>query len=148
MSRLSVLGYAGLIPFIALPLLYLQPFYLSAAEIPELYSLYSALILGFMAGVFWPVLHTNSSAKTGRLAIAAVSFPVLSFIALFTASEYFLPAQACLFILLRLAEYRLGINRQYSISYRALRNQLTLIVSASHLLLYFIIDTGWSIVAA
>ena len=55
MSRLSVLGYAGLIPFIALPLLYLQPFYLSTAQTLELYSLYSALILGFMAGVLWPV---------------------------------------------------------------------------------------------
>jgi ABC-type uncharacterized transport system permease subunit len=141
MSRLSVLGYAGLIPFIALPLLYLQPFYLSAAQTLELYSLYSALILGFMAGVLWPVLHSNTTttAKADRLAIAAVIFPVLSFIALFTAVEYFLLAQACLFVLLRLSEYRLGINRQYSIGYRALRNQLTLVVSASHLSFYWLI---------
>ena len=143
MSRLSVLGYAGLIPFIALPLLYLQPFYLSAAQTLELYSLYSALILGFMAGVLWPVLHSNTTttAKADRLAIAAVIFPVLSFIALFTAVEYFLLAQACLFVLLRLTEYRLGINRQYSIGYRALRNQLTLVVSASHLWFYWLINT-------
>jgi len=141
MSRLSVLGYAGLIPFIALPLLYLQPFYLSAAQTLELYSLYSALIIGFMAGVLWPVLHSNTTttAKADRLAIAAVSFPVLSFIALFTAVKYFLLAQACLFVLLRLTEYRLGINRQYSIGYRALRNQLTLVVSASHLSFYWLI---------
>ncbi|KUM54999.1 DUF3429 domain-containing protein [Rheinheimera sp. EpRS3] len=141
MSRLSVLGYAGLMPFIALPLLYLQPFYLSAAQTLELYSLYSALILGFMAGVLWPVLHSNTTttAKADRLAIAAVIFPVLSFIALFTAVEYFLLAQACLFVLLRLTEYRLGINRQYSIGYRALRNQLTLVVSASHLSFYWLI---------
>ncbi|WP_240221117.1 DUF3429 domain-containing protein [Rheinheimera hassiensis] len=141
MSRLSVLGYAGLMPFIALPLLYLQPFYLSAAQALELYSLYSALILGFMAGVLWPVLHSNTTttAKADRLAIAAVIFPVLSFIALFTAVEYFLLAQACLFVLLRLTEYRLGINRQYSKGYRALRNQLTLVVSASHLSFYWLI---------
>ena len=143
MSRLSVLGYAGLMPFIALPLLYLQPFYLSAAQTLELYSLYSALILGFMAGVLWPVLHSNTTtaAKTDHLAIAAVIFPVLSFIALFTAVEYFLLAQACLFVLLRLSEYRLGINRQYSKGYRALRNQLTLVVSASHLWFYWLINT-------
>ncbi|MDP2713758.1 DUF3429 domain-containing protein [Rheinheimera sp.] len=141
MSRLSVLGYAGLMPFIALPLLYLQPFYLSAALTLELYSLYSALILGFMAGVLWPVLHSNTTtaAKTDHLAIAAVTFPVLSFIALLTAVEYFLLAQACLFVLLRLSEYRLGINRQYSKSYRALRNHLTLVVLASHSLLYYLI---------
>ena len=143
MSRLSVMGYAGLMPFIALPLLYLQPFYLSTAQTLELYSLYSALILGFMAGVLWPVLHSNNTtaANADRLAIAAVSFPVLSFIALFTAVEYFLPAQACLFVLLRLSEYRLGINRQYSKGYRALRNQLTLVVSASHLWFYWLINT-------
>lgn len=138
MSRLSVLGYAGLIPFITLPLLYHWQLWLSAADILQLYQLYSALILGFMAGVLWPVLHSNTApaAKTDRLAIAAVSFPVLSFIALFTSGDYFLPAQACLFVLLRLSEYRLGINRQYSSDYRALRNHLTLGVSISHLLFY------------
>ena len=63
MSRLSVMGYTGLMPFIALPLLYLQPFYLSAAQTLELYSLYSALILGFMAGVLWPVWSQQAALR-------------------------------------------------------------------------------------
>lgn len=140
MKLIKLLGYAGLIPFVALPLLYTTPMWLSPARILELYQLYSALILGFMAGVFWPVLQSNitSEAKTERLALAAVAFPVLSFLALFTAPEYFLPAQACLFVLLRLSEFRLGLNRQYAGPYRSLRNQLTLVVLFSHVLLYFL----------
>lgn len=144
MSRLSVLSYAGLIPFIALPLLYLKPFYLSAAQTLELYSLYSALILGFMAGVLWPVLHahTTTTVKTDNLATAAVAFPIFSFLALFTSAEYFLLAQACLFVLLRVTEYRLGVNRHYSKGYRALRNNLTLIVLISHVLLYYLVTAA------
>lgn len=140
MKPVHLLGYAGLIPFIVLPLSYSYPLWLSPAKALELYQLYSALILGFMAGGFWPVLHSNitSEAKTERLALAAVAFPVLSFLALFTAPEYFLPAQACLFVLLRLSEFRLGLNRQYAGPYRSLRNQLTLVVLFSHVLLYFL----------
>lgn len=140
MKLIKLLGYAGLIPFVALPLLYTTPMWLSPARILELYQLYSALILGFMAGALWPVLHSNmtSEAKTEQLALAAVAFPVLSFLALFTAPEYFLPAQACLFVLLRLSEFRLGLNRQYAGHYRSLRNQLTLVVLFSHVLLYFV----------
>lgn len=143
MTLINRLGYAGLIPFIGLPLLYSQPLWLSRADIMQLYQLYSALILGFMAGVLWPVLHSNTAAaaKINRLALLAVTFPVLSIIALLLAGEYFLPAQACLFVLLRTAEYRSGLNQQYSAQYRALRNRLTLVVCISHLLLYWLTST-------
>lgn len=109
----------------------------------QLYQLYSALILGFMAGVLWPVPLTNTAAaaKISRLALLAVTFPVLSIIALLLAGEYFLPAQACLFVLLRLAEYRSGINRQYQAQYRRLRNHLTLLVCISHLLFYWLLNS-------
>lgn len=144
MKPVHLLGYAGLIPFIVLPLSYSYPLWLSPAKALELYQLYSALILGFMAGVLWPALHNNTTtaAKTDRLALTAVLFPVLSFIALFSAEEYFLPAQACLFVLLRLTEMRLGINRQYQSEYRTLRNQLTLVVLFSHLLFYYLLSAG------
>ena len=141
MKLVHLLGYAGLIPFIVLPLCYSYPQWLSPATTLELYQLYSALILGFMAGVLWPALHNNATAaKSDRMALAAVTFPVLSFIALFAAAEYFLPAQACLFVLLRLTEVRLGINRQYQPQYRALRNQLTLVVLFSHFLQYYLVS--------
>uniref|UniRef100_A0A486XSY4 DUF3429 domain-containing protein n=1 Tax=Rheinheimera sp. BAL341 TaxID=1708203 RepID=A0A486XSY4_9GAMM len=141
MKLINLLGYAGLVPFIALPLLYATPVWLSNSQVISLYHLYSALILGFMAGALWPVMHTSTTtpAKVERLALAAVTFPVLSFVALLCAAEYFLPAQACLFVLLRFSEYRLGINRQYSVSYRSLRNQLTVVVLVSHALLYYLV---------
>ena len=142
MTLINRLGYAGLIPFIALPLLYSWQLWLSSADIMQLYQLYSALILGFMAGALWPVLHSNTAtaAKVNRLALLAVSFPVLSIIALLFADDYFLAAQACLFILLRTAEYRSGLNRQYQTQYRRLRNHLTLVVSISHLLFYWLVS--------
>ena len=144
MKPVHLLGYAGLIPFIVLPLSYSYPLWLSPAKALELYQLYSALILGFMAGVLWPALHSNTTtaAKTDRLALTAVFFPVLSFIALLSAAEYFLPAQACLFVLLLLTDMRLGINRQYQSEYRTLRNQLTLVVLFSHLLFYYLLSAG------
>ncbi|HEY9042806.1 MAG TPA: DUF3429 domain-containing protein [Rheinheimera sp.] len=142
----NLLGYAGLIPFILLPLLYVTPLLLSQEQVLELYGLYSALILGFMAGVLWPVLHNQTPApeKAWHLPLAAVMLPILSFIALLCAKPYFLPLQACLYVLLRLSEYRLGINRQYSKDYRALRNQLTTVVLLSHLSLRWLVsmDTG------
>lgn len=135
MNRLITLGYAGLLPFIALPLLYLYPLLLNTGQILNLYCLYSALILGFMAGILWPVLHDKAlnPGKAETMALLAVMFPVLSFGALLFGLQYFLLCQAGLFVLLRLGECRLGINRYYSSRYRSLRNQLTLIVLVSHL---------------
>ena len=91
MTLINRLGYAGLLPFIALPLLYSWQLWLSSADIMQLYQLYSALILGFMAGVLWPVLHSQSAttAKINRLALLAVAFPVLSIITLLLAGTYF-----------------------------------------------------------
>ena len=75
------------------------------------------------------------------MALLAVSFPVLSIFGLMLGSAHFLLLQALLFLLLRLAEYLSQINQHYSASYRGLRNQLTLVVSVSHILLYGLINT-------
>ena len=66
MKLINLLGYAGLVPFIALPLLYATPIWLGNSQVIALYNLYSALILGFMAGVLWPVIHASAAtpAKT------------------------------------------------------------------------------------
>lgn len=145
MKLIHLLGYAGLLPFIALPLLYNQQWMFDSAELLQLYQLYSALILGFMAGVLWPVLYQQQHTACGRhLALLAVCFPVLSIIGLAFASAHFLLLQALLFVLLRLAEYGSQINRQYSTDYCHLRNQLTLVVSASHLLMYWCVSSPLS----
>jgi len=127
---IRTLGYAGLIPFIGLAWLTWQPWLLSAAEATRLFHVYSALILGFMAGVLWPVLYR--AAAPGRTALLAVSFPVLSFIAYALVPAIAAPVQGLLFLALRVSEITSGIERNYLPAYRSLRWQLTVIVVACH----------------
>lgn len=139
MKGLATLGYAGLIPFVTLPLLFVFPLWLSSEQILELYFSYSAMILAFMAGVLWPVLH-NHSQKSAKLATIAVLFPVLSFIALLPGRDYFLLFQAALFVLLRQGEFWLGINRLYNAQYNTLRNRLTVVVVVSHVTFNWLVN--------
>lgn len=133
MKLIHALGYAGLLPFTLLPLAYHMQWLTDSSQLLQLYQLYSALILGFMAGVLWPVLdQPQNSAAGNRLALLAVSFPVLSVVGLALLPAYFLLLQACLFVLLRLTEFSSGINQRYSKAYQSLRNALTLVVTVSH----------------
>jgi hypothetical protein len=140
MKLLNALGYAGLLPFIGLPLLYQQQIWFDSPTLLHVYQLYSALILGFMAGVLWPALpQSDSHNNSHSLALLAVTFPVLSVIGLVLIEHSFLLLQLVLFLLLRLTELLTSINQRYSRSYRSLRNWLTLVVSVSHLVLYWLI---------
>lgn len=137
MKLINLLGYAGLLPFVLLPLAYHLQWLAGSAQLLLLYQLYSALILGFMAGVLWPVLYQQpASATTNKLALLAVSFPVFSIISLALLPGYFLLLQAILFALLRLSEVGSGINRRYSSSYQSLRNNLSVVVIISHVVMY------------
>lgn len=132
LTLLQWLGYLGLIPFLLLPLL-------SATGLMEfgpalrLFQLYSALILGFMAGVLWPVLYRPRAAR--RQALVSVAFPVVSFLgfALMVPSRWMV-MQAGLFLGLRLFEYLAGVDRRYPVYYAVLRWQLTGVVVVMHLL--------------
>lgn len=132
LTLLQWLGYLGLIPFVLVPLLgafgLMEP-----GQTLRVFQLYSALILGFMAGVLWPVLYRPKS--TNRRALVAVAFPIVSLVgfALMTPS-HFLVLQAVLFVGLRLFEYLAGVDRQYPAGYPSLRWQLTSIVVLMHLL--------------
>lgn len=132
LTLLQWLGYLGLIPFILVPLLgafgLMEP-----GQALRSFQLYSALILGFMAGVLWPVLYRTKSKN--RRALVAVAFPIVSLVG-FTllAPSHFLVLQAVLFVGLRLFENLAGVDRQYPRGYPALRWQLTSIVVLMHLL--------------
>lgn len=151
MKLIKYLGYAGLLPFALLPLAYHLQWY-DSAQLVLLYQLYSALILGFMAGVLWPVLYhqgpvlhqqeqSGTQASYNSYALLAVSFPVVSIIGLALLPGYFLLLQALLFVLLRLAECTTAINRRYSNGYQSLRNALTLVVTVSHLVMFTLLNT-------
>ncbi len=132
---IAILGYAGLIPFVFLPLASLLWPLLAPAQAMLLFQFYSCLILGFMAGVLWPVLHQPKAAT--QQALAAVSFPVVSFLALALLPAYSVLIQAGLFLALSFYEHFSGISQQYQQSYRTLRYQLTAVVVLSHLGFYF-----------
>lgn len=131
---LQLLGYAGLIPFIFLPLGSLVWQLMVPVQALLLFQFYSCLILGFMAGAIWPVLY-HAKQPMGR-AIWAVTFPVLALLGIALLPAYILLIMALLFLALRVYEYQTEINQLYSLPYQALRNQLTAVVVLCHLAFY------------
>jgi len=128
MPALHVLGYLGLIPFVGLTLLTFFP--LAGFDALSMFQRYSAIILGFMAGVLWPVWSQRLSVWP--LALFAVSLPVLSFLAGFLPTTGTLLVELLLFIALRLGERWLEIDEQYHPAYLQLRQQLTTVVVLCH----------------
>lgn len=135
MNTIRVLGYGGLVPFVLLPLLDITPFTDSAKAL-LLFQLYSCLILGFMAGVLWPVLY--HPAQPSVRAVIVVAFPVVSLLSFAFVPAYALLIQAALFLFLRLYEMLAGVEKLYPTYYALLRWQLTGVVVAMHLLYHFI----------
>ncbi|GGW49354.1 DUF3429 domain-containing protein [Alishewanella tabrizica] len=131
---LHLLGYSGLLPFILLPLCSLIWPLLAPAQALLLFQFYSCLILGFMAGVLWPVLYKTSQPDVR--ALWAVSFPVLAIIGIALLPAYVLILLAVLFVALRAYEYLSDINALYAKPYQRLRNHLTVVVVLCHLLFY------------
>ncbi len=134
MPMIAPLGYAGLIPFVLLPFCSLLWPLLAPAQAMLLFQFYSCLILGFMAGVLWPVLY--QAPEPSSRALWVVSFPVLAIMALALLPAYSLLALALLFAALRCYEVISGINQRYALPYRSLRNQLTFVVILCHLGFY------------
>ncbi len=141
-NTLRWLGYAGLIPFIALPAFIGTIEHATAMPVESLFLIYSAIILGFMAGVIWPVLYTpvvNGQERSGLLALVAVTPPVISFLIIALVPQQALLVQAALFMALRLFEAGSGIDALYASAYRSLRWQLTAVVLFCHLWLWWLL---------
>lgn len=136
MRLIRGLGFAGLLPFLSLLFLAWQPVVGSSAQAIQLFHVYSALILAFMAGVLWPVLHRPEAPA--MMAIVAVSIPVLSFLGFALLPSLVTPIQALLFVALRVSEVLSGIDRDYLAGYSILRWQLTVVVVACHLGIVFL----------
>lgn len=134
---LRLLGYAGLIPFIALPAFISSIEHATAMPVESLFLIYSAIILGFMAGVLWPVFQGQNRA--GFLALVAVTPPVISFLVIALIPQQAVLIQAALFMGLRIFEVAGGIDALYSPAYRSLRWQLTLVVVGCHLWLWWLL---------
>lgn len=132
MPVFHILGYLGLLPFLLLTLLAIVP-WLPQLDALAMFQRYSAIILGFMAGVLWPVWSQRLSVWP--LALFAVSLPILSFLAGFLPTIATLTVELALFVSLRLGERWFEIDEQYHPAYLQLRQQLTAVVVGCHAVL-------------
>lgn len=128
MPVLHVLGYLGLVPFVALTIAAYFP--LGDLDALAMFQRYSAIILAFMAGVLWPVWSQRLSVWP--LAMFAVSLPILSFFAGFLPVAGTLTLEMLLFVVLRLGERWFALDDQYHPAYLQLRQQLTSVVVVCH----------------
>lgn len=135
---IRVLGYAGAIPFVLLPLFYWRQWWPFELHAVVLFQLYSCLILGFMAGVLWPVLYRAEACL--HRGVWAVSIVVASFVSFALLGQVAVLIQAGLFLLLRLYEVQQQLDGVYPQGYAALRNQLTAIVIGCHLWLLLLVS--------
>lgn len=120
-------GYSGLIPFILLTLLIVSGF--SFADLARtLFDGYSAVILSFMAGIYWPVaIKEEGPANPRRLMSASICLALWSWLALLLPETAKALAFAVGFIFLY------GIDRYvlgdiWTNMYLQMRSHLTIVV--------------------
>ncbi|MBX6421278.1 MAG: DUF3429 domain-containing protein [Nevskia sp.] len=127
-----LLGYAGLIPFLAGPLwLTLAPATAPAA-LDRWWLAWAALIAAFMAGSFWGMALQVVEGPSGQLGMAmSGALMVLAWAASLLPLRWALPALGVVFLLLVLAEFwRQRVLDPLS-GYLSLRATLTLGVLAA-----------------
>lgn len=134
MQLLQALGYAGLLPFLLLTALCYWPIF-PEFDALAMFQRYSAIILGFMAGVLWPVWSQQAALRP--LALFAVALPVISFAAGLLPDSLLLVVELLLFLVLRGGERWFGLDEQYHPAYLQLRNRLTGVVVLCHALMLF-----------
>lgn len=125
-NTVLLLGYSGLIPFIALPVL----LYFSAAEIPWLPAIlntYAFGIISFMCGTWWRA-DTKTVAKTSALILSNCLF-LIGFFS-FTLAPKIWPLFASILLLLLFAiEHYTPLIGDFTPSYRRMRGTLSVVAS-------------------
>lgn len=87
---MNILGYAGLLPFLAATLAALMNVTLPTEVQPiTLLLTYGAIILSFLAGILWGRgLHRSDSESTNGLIILSNAFAVLAWVTLLLSSVF------------------------------------------------------------
>lgn len=129
MNAWQILGYAGLIPFIAC--LYLDTTNISwHLSFEQVFIIYSAIILSFLAGSLWRINKNNTSASIN---IISNVFSLLAFSSLLIPSHIALIVLAISFLILFLYEnYLCKLDNISDNNYIKMRLKLTLIVIFLH----------------
>ncbi len=126
-------GYAGLMPFILLALVIV-----SGAGLTEparvLFDAYSAIILSFMAGIYWPIaLREEGPASPVRILSACVSLALWGWFALMFPEMLRAASFVVAFIILYGID-RYVLEDRWTTTYLRMRMHLTAVVVASQFL--------------
>jgi hypothetical protein len=123
-----VLGYAGLIPFIALSISSWLPAPLGA-ESTDLLVLYAAIILSFMGAIHWGAALVNDTRHNSAHYTASVIPALVAWLAVLTAPPIAISLLLVSFIMLYRHDRNVNDQLGFAAWYLPLRKQLTVVVS-------------------
>ena len=130
--QFKLLGYAGLLPFIGLPLLVITDI-TSYLYTFQHFVQYSAIILSFFGGIHWYDALQNNRVNH-QLYVAMLPSIVAWLSLLMLDGSLLLGALSCAFIaMLMYDKYTLVMEKAKVIEYTTLRLVLTTVVVLSHL---------------
>ena len=132
-----ILGYAGLIPFIALPLLTISGF-LSFYQSYQYFAQYSAVILSFFGGIHWITAIVDK--KNNHQIFVAMLPSIIAWLSLvFLSGQILLTTFSLAFIAMFLYDkYSLALPKYLVVDYIKLRLQLTTVVVFCHLVMAYL----------
>ncbi|MBD3584592.1 DUF3429 domain-containing protein [Salinimonas sp. HHU 13199] len=133
-----VLGVAGLIPFIGLPLLAVTGV-LGIFEAMHYFTLYSAVLLSFFGGVHW--YDAIANRNTGHQLYVAMLPTIVGWLCLILGSDVrTLGVLSIAYLAILIYDkFTLALPRDLIMSYTTLRIGLTTVVVLSHALMIYLI---------
>jgi len=133
----KLLGYAGLLPFIGIPVLIVTGI-LSYYQGYTYFIQYSAIILSFFGGIHWLDALQNKR-KDHQLYVAMLPSIIAWLALIFFEGNSLLSVLSVAYIgILMYDKYVLALERDILISYTFLRTMLTTIVVISHLYMAYL----------
>ncbi len=132
-----ILGLAGLVPFIALPLLAISEVVGELAAL-HYFTQYSAVLLSFFGGVHW--FDAISSGKTNHQLYVAMLPTIVGWLALvFGADVRVLGVLSIAYLLILFYDkFTLALPKNMIMSYISMRVMLTTVVVLSHAAMIFL----------
>lgn len=127
-----VLGFAGLIPFVACTWLYSIGIMKLGVSIVYVFTCYSAIILSFMSGSIWLQQHDE---KVLAPTVLSNLFSLLAFLCLLLEPRIALSVLAVAYLLLLIFEVFYDLFKDKPSEYKSMRIWLTIVVVLCHALI-------------
>jgi len=133
----KLLGYAGLIPFIVIPIV-ISAEWLGYMQGFTYFVQYSAIILSFFGGIHWyDALQKNSAGVQVYVAMLPSVVAWLSLV-LLSGNQLLMVLSVSFIGMLIYDKFTLALEKQIVIEYTFLRTVLTSVVVVSHLAMTFV----------